>query len=89
MIAQGSNKSAITQYNLVIDGKSIPCDYLCSVLKAFDSLFLSHFVFNIAYDENLIHFYEFIQLYYYKIDCEKITLTSKMIELRSRLSNYC
>ncbi|CAH0552507.1 unnamed protein product [Brassicogethes aeneus] len=88
IVAQGSNKGAITQYNIILDNKIIPCPRFCSSAKAIQCLFMSHFVFSLEYDEYLKHFWRFIQTYYFEIDAEKIIYTPKMIELRTRLTHF-
>lgn len=88
LVAQGSNKGAVSQFNIVFDGKCVPCAPLCSSTTAIASLFKCHYVFNITYDPCLKPFWEFIQSYYYVIDTDNVRYTPKMAELRSRLLNW-
>lgn len=87
LLAQGYNKGCISQYNIILDGKCIPCPPGCTAARAFANLFMCHFVFNVEYEKVLKHFWQFIQTYYFKILEENVVYTPKMIEMRSRLQN--
>lgn len=46
-----------------------------------------NYVFNVSYDDLLKNFWEFFQIHYFKVGKDSVIYTSKMSELRTRLSN--
>ncbi|KAK2843713.1 hypothetical protein Q7C36_011928 [Tachysurus vachellii] len=58
-----------------------------SSLGAFDELFKSHYVFNMSYDESLVHFYTFLQTTVYNIDVTTTDESPRVRELRAKLLN--
>lgn len=86
LLAVGRNRNQIEQFYIALDKNLIPCQTNTS-LGAFDELFKAHFVFNLAYDEALLHFYTFIQTTIYMVDVGKTKESPRVKELRAKLLN--
>lgn len=82
----GRNHNQVEQFYIALDKNLIPCQSDGS-LGAFDELFKAHFVFNVMYDDALLHFYTFIQTTVYVIDVGKTKETPRVRELRAKLLN--
>ncbi|XP_051990653.1 uncharacterized protein LOC127649537 [Xyrauchen texanus] len=67
ILAVGRTQKKIDAFYIAVDKQLIPCQATSS-LGAFDELFKSHYVFNLSYDESLVHFYTFLQTTVYNID---------------------
>lgn len=87
LVAEGLNKATISKYWVVVDGKFIPCSENASSAEAIETLFKTHFVFNVKYDQSLESFWQFIEIYFCELKTNNYKFTSKMVELRSRLAN--
>ncbi|KAF4115349.1 uncharacterized protein LOC131537187 [Onychostoma macrolepis] len=86
ILAVGRNRDHIEHFYIALDKNLIPCQSDTS-LSAFDELFKAHFVFNLAYDEALLHFYTFIQTTIYMVDVGKTKESPRVKELRAKLLN--
>ncbi|KAL2088040.1 hypothetical protein ACEWY4_016868 [Coilia grayii] len=67
ILAVGRARNKIDTYYIAVDKQLIPC-HATSSLGASDKLFKSHYVFNLSYDESLVHFYTFVQTTVFNID---------------------
>jgi hypothetical protein len=61
IVANGAEKSFVTQYVVAVDGYLIPTKNNTTSLEAFDLLFKIYFIFQIDYDADLRMFFKFIQ----------------------------
>ncbi|XP_016386104.1 uncharacterized protein LOC107722314 isoform X1 [Sinocyclocheilus rhinocerous] len=86
LLAVGRNRNQIEHFYIALNKNLIPCQSDTS-LCAFDELFKAHFVFNLAYDEALLHFYTFIQTTIYMVDVGKTKESPRVKELRAKLLN--
>ncbi|XP_046744278.1 uncharacterized protein LOC124410159 [Diprion similis] len=84
LLAVGPNKGAISSYFIAVEKGSIPIDAIDSS-AAFDSLFKCHFVLDTRFDSSLSMYYDFIQVFYYKMD-SNVRFTARMREVRAWLS---
>ncbi|TDH16396.1 hypothetical protein EPR50_G00020440 [Perca flavescens] len=80
------HKKAIDTFYIAVDKQLILCQATSS-LGAFDELFKSHYVFNLSYDESLVHFYTFLQTTVYYIDVTTTDESPRVRELRAKLLN--
>ncbi|XP_035992600.1 uncharacterized protein LOC118563078 [Fundulus heteroclitus] len=67
ILAVGRTRNKIDTYYVAVDKQLIPCHHTSS-LSAFDELFKCHYVFNLSYDESLVHLYTFVQTTVFNID---------------------
>ncbi|KAG1940184.1 hypothetical protein F2P79_016901 [Pimephales promelas] len=81
ILAVGRTQKTIDTFYIAIDKQLIPCQATSS-LGAFDELFKSHYVFNLSYDESLVHFYTFLQTTVYNID---VTTTNESPRVRRKV----
>ncbi|GAA6076854.1 uncharacterized protein LOC120553108 isoform X1, partial [Tachysurus ichikawai] len=87
ILAVGRTSKTIDTFYIAVDKQLILCQATNS-LGAFDELFKSHYVFNLSYDESLVHFYTFLQTTVYNIDVTTSTDESPRVrELRAKLLN--
>ncbi|XP_016103400.1 uncharacterized protein [Sinocyclocheilus grahami] len=86
LLAVGRNRNQIEHFYIALNKNLVPCQSDTS-LGAFDELFKAHFVFNLAYDEALLHFYTFIQTTIYMVDVGKTKESPRVKELRAKLLN--
>lgn len=71
LIAVGPNKSAISEFFVVVDKQLICLSPNIDFLHAFDLLFKTFYIFNIEFDLNLENFFGFIANYIYKLPNSK------------------
>nr|XP_055033830.1 uncharacterized protein LOC129422129 isoform X3 [Misgurnus anguillicaudatus] len=86
ILAVGRTQKTIDTFYIAIDKQLILCQATSS-LGAFDELFKSHYVFNLSYDESLVHFYTFLQTTVYNIDVTTTDESPRVRELRAKLLN--
>ncbi|XP_039647127.1 uncharacterized protein LOC120553108 isoform X2 [Perca fluviatilis] len=86
ILAIGRTQKAIDTFYIAVDKQLILCQATSS-LGAFDELFKSHYVFNLSYDESLVHFYTFLQTTVYNIDVTTTEECPRVRELRAKLLN--
>ncbi|KAJ8012353.1 hypothetical protein DPEC_G00041820 [Dallia pectoralis] len=86
ILAIGRTQKTIDTFYIAIDKQLILCQATSS-LGAFDELFKSHYVFNLSYDESLVHFYTFLQTTVYNIDITTTDESPRVRELRAKLLN--
>ncbi|XP_056113365.1 uncharacterized protein LOC130089830 isoform X1 [Rhinichthys klamathensis goyatoka] len=86
ILAVGRTQKKIDAFYIAVDKQLIPCQATSS-LGAFDELFKSHYVFNLSYDESLVHFYTFLQTTVYNIDVTTTDESPRVRELRAKLLN--
>ncbi|XP_076864190.1 uncharacterized protein LOC143516463 [Brachyhypopomus gauderio] len=67
ILAVGWAQKGIDTFYIIVDKHLIPCQATRS-LGAFDELFKFHYVFNLSFDESLVHFYTFVQTTVYSLD---------------------
>lgn len=87
LIAIGPNRSAIAQYYISVDGKTLPIEKNSSFINALDILFKCHFVLNVKFDSFLKSFWEYLEYEVYKISTNS-NFTPKMREFRTRILNF-
>lgn len=85
LIATGDTRQHINQYFICIDNKILAEENIKHVCQAFDILFKSFFVFNVNYDSALECFFNFVQVFFYKLNTDTVRFTSNMRELRTKL----
>ncbi|XP_037396777.1 uncharacterized protein LOC119263965 [Pygocentrus nattereri] len=85
ILAVGRAQKRIHTFYIVVDKQLIPCQATRS-LGAFDELFKSHYVFNLSYDEFLVHFYTFVQTTVYSTDITTTDESPRVREFRAKLS---
>lgn len=81
LIAIGSHKLAIDQYFLAIEDFFLLLPTK-NVIEAIDFLFKAHYVFNTAFDNNLLSFWLYLQKNFYEIECQ---LSANVIEVYSKI----
>ncbi|XP_037397129.1 uncharacterized protein LOC119264043 [Pygocentrus nattereri] len=86
ILAVGRAQKRIHTFYIVVDKQLIPCQATRS-LGAFDELFKSHYVFNLSYDEFLVHFYTFVQTTVYSTDITTTDESPRVREFRAKLFN--
>ncbi|XP_060746168.1 uncharacterized protein LOC132859438 [Tachysurus vachellii] len=86
ILAVGRTQKTIDTFYIAVDKQLILCQATSS-LGAFDELFKSHYVFNMSYDESLVHFYTFLQTTVYNIDVTTTDESPRVRELRAKLLN--
>ncbi|XP_060731502.1 uncharacterized protein LOC132849267 [Tachysurus vachellii] len=86
ILAVGRTQKKIDTFYIAVDKQLILCQATSS-LGAFDELFKSHYVFNMSYDESLVHFYTFLQTTVYNIDVTTTDESPRVRELRAKLLN--
>lgn len=86
ILAVGRTQKTIDAFYIAVDKQLILCQATSS-LGAFDELFKSHYVFNLSYDESLVHFYTFLQTTVYNIDVTTTDESPRVRELRAKLLN--
>ncbi|XP_054475543.1 uncharacterized protein LOC129107955 [Anoplopoma fimbria] len=86
ILAVGRTQSRIDTFYIAVDKQLIPCQATSS-LGAFDELFKSHYVFNLNYDESLVHFYSFVQTTIFNIDATSTDESPRVRELRAKILN--
>ncbi|XP_031433740.1 uncharacterized protein LOC116222859 isoform X1 [Clupea harengus] len=84
LLAQGSTRSSIHSYFIVIDKHALPCKATGSV-GAFDELIKAHYVFGTSYSFSLSSFFTFVQTNIYNIDMGETKETPRIAELRARM----
>ncbi|XP_042562130.1 uncharacterized protein LOC122131465 [Clupea harengus] len=84
LLAQGSTRSSIHSYFIVIDKHALPCKATGSV-GAFDELIKAHYVFGTSYSSSLSSFFTFVQTTIYNIDIGETKETPRIAELRARM----
>lgn len=67
ILAVGRTQNRIDTFYIAVD-KQLISFQATSSLSAFDELFKSHYVFNLSYDEALVHLYSFVQTTIFNID---------------------
>nr|XP_055061894.1 uncharacterized protein LOC129444903 isoform X3 [Misgurnus anguillicaudatus] len=86
ILAVGRTRKTIDTFYIAVDKQLILCQATSS-LGAFDELFKSHYVFNLSYDESLVHFYTFLQTTVFNIDVTTTDESPRVRELRAKLLN--
>ncbi|KAL6491386.1 hypothetical protein MHYP_G00017310 [Metynnis hypsauchen] len=86
ILAVGRAHKRIDTFYIVVDKQLIPCQATRS-LGAFDELFKSHYVFNLSYEESLVHFYTFVQTTVYSIDITTTDESPRVRQFRAKLFN--
>ncbi|XP_062386123.1 uncharacterized protein LOC134073154 [Sardina pilchardus] len=86
ILAVGRVQNRIDTFYIAVDKQLIPCQAKCS-LSAFDELFKSHYVFNLSYDESLVHLYTFVQTTIFNIDVTSTDESPRVRELRAKILN--
>lgn len=84
IIAEGDNKSAISQYHLCIERELIILPGNFTFIEAVDLLFKSHYVFGQHFADSLKTFWTFIAYYFYEIE-DAGTITSRIKEISCKL----
>uniref|UniRef100_A0A1A8NN88 Si:dkey-103d23.3 n=3 Tax=Nothobranchius TaxID=28779 RepID=A0A1A8NN88_9TELE len=84
LLAQGTTRSRIHTFFIVIDKHALPCKATGSV-GALDELFKAHYVFGTSYSHALINFFTFLQTTVYNIDVAETKQTPRVAELRARM----
>ncbi|CAI5669441.1 unnamed protein product [Oreochromis niloticus] len=86
ILAVGRTQNSIDTFYIAVDKQLIPCQATSS-LSAFDELFKSHYVFNLSYDESLVHLYSFVQTTIFNIDATSTDESPRVRELRAKMLN--
>ncbi|XP_075315186.1 uncharacterized protein LOC142375140 [Odontesthes bonariensis] len=86
ILAVGRTCNKIDTYYVAVDKQLIPC-HATSSLSAFDELFKCHYVFNLSYDESLVHLYMFVQTTVFNIDVTSTEESLCVRELRAKILN--
>ncbi|XP_062408264.1 uncharacterized protein LOC134099416 [Sardina pilchardus] len=86
ILAVGRVQNRIDTFYIAVDKQLIPCQATCS-LSALDELFKSHYVFNLSYDESLVHLYTFVQTTIFNIDVTSTDESPRVRELRAKILN--
>lgn len=86
ILAVGRTRNEIDTYYVAVDKRLIPCHHTSS-LSAFDELFKCHYVFNLSYDESLVHLYTFVQTTVFNIDVSSTDESPRVRELRAKILN--
>ncbi|XP_025760152.1 uncharacterized protein LOC109198178 [Oreochromis niloticus] len=86
ILAVGRTQNSIDTFYIAVDKQLIPCQATSS-LSAFDELFKSHYVFNLSYDESLVHLYSFVQTTIFNIDATSTDESPRVRELRAKILN--
>ncbi|XP_047664183.1 uncharacterized protein LOC125140172 [Tachysurus fulvidraco] len=88
ILAVGRTQKMIDTFYIAIDKQLILCQAKKhKSTKPFDELFKSHCVFNLSYDESLVHFYTFLQTTVYNIDVKTTDESPRVRELQAKLLN--
>ncbi|KAM9468445.1 uncharacterized protein Hap1MRO34_013130 [Clarias gariepinus] len=80
------HRTGLTPFYIAVDKQLIPCQATSS-LTAFDQLFKSHYVFNLSYEESLVHLYTFVQTTVFNIDVTSTDVSPRVRELRAKILN--
>lgn len=86
ILAVGRTQNRIDTFYIAVDKQLIPCQATSS-LSAFDELFKSHYVFNLSYEESLVHLYSFVQTTIFNIDVTSTEESPRVCELRAKILN--
>ncbi|XP_053362878.1 uncharacterized protein LOC128532794 [Clarias gariepinus] len=86
ILAVGRTQNRIDTFYIAVDKQLIPCQATSS-LNDFDQLFKSHYVFNLSYEESLVHLYTFVQTTVFNIDVTSTDESPRVCELRAKILN--
>ncbi|XP_035986124.1 uncharacterized protein LOC118559518 [Fundulus heteroclitus] len=86
ILAVGLTRNKIDTYYFAVDKQLIPIHHTSS-LSAFDELFKCHYVFNLSYDESLVHLYMFVQTTVFNIDVYSTDESPRVRVLRAKMLN--
>ncbi|XP_053364396.1 uncharacterized protein LOC128534120 [Clarias gariepinus] len=86
ILAVGRTQNRIDTFYIAVDKQLIPCQATSS-LTAFDQLLKSQYVFNLSYEESLVHLYTFVQTTVFNIDVTSTDESPRVRELRAKILN--